>query len=137
MLFAATSAVELLGSEFLVVAMGTIISFLLNLLLALIVFGIGLYLANLLYRVVSSTEVNNAHFIAQMARIAVLVFAAALGLGQLGIAESIVNLAFGIMLGAIGVAIALAFGLGSREIAGREVENFISSLRGPTDEPDF
>jgi hypothetical protein len=134
MLFAATSAIELLGSDFLVVAMGTIIRFLLNLLLALVIFGIGLYLANLLYNVVSSTEVNNAHFIAQMARIAVLVFAAALGLGQLGIAESIVNLAFGIMLGAIGVAIALSFGLGSREIAGREVEHFISTLRTPDDE---
>jgi hypothetical protein len=89
----------------------------------------------MVYRIISSTQTNNAHFIAQMGRIAVIVFAAALGLGQLGIAESIVNLAFGIMLGAIGVAIALAFGLGSREVAGREVENFVSSLRSPA-KPD-
>jgi hypothetical protein len=130
-LFAATSAVEMMGFQFLVTAFGTIIQFLLNLALALVIFAIGLYFANLVFNIISSTKTNNAHFIAQMARIAVIIFAAALGLGQVGIAESIVNLAFGIMLGAIGVAIALAFGLGSREIAGREVENFISTLRAP------
>jgi hypothetical protein len=136
MLFAATSAVELIGSEFLVAAFGAFIQFLLNLTLGLVIFAIGLYFANLVYNVINSTKTNNAHFIAQMGRVAIIIFAAALGLGQLGIAESIVNLAFGIMLGAIGVAIALAFGLGSREIAGREVENFISALRAPEDESE-
>ena len=42
----------------------------------------------------------------------------------------IVNLAFGLSLAAIGLAVALAFGLGTRETAGREVETVIAKLRG-------
>jgi len=49
------------------------------------------------------------------------------------VANEIINLAFGITLGALGVAVALAlglgFGLGSKEIAGREVDSFLSSMR--------
>jgi hypothetical protein len=32
-------------------------------------------------------------------------------------------------LGALAIAAALAFGLGSRDVAGREVERFVKSLR--------
>ena len=71
--------------------------------------------------------------LARLARIAIIVFAAALGLREIGVANEIINLAFGITLGAIGVAVALAlglgFGLGSKEIAGREVDSFLSSMR--------
>ena len=42
----------------------------------------------------------------------------------------IVNLAFGLSLAAIGLAVALAFGLGTRETADREVETVIAKLRG-------
>jgi len=40
-----------------------------------------------------------------------------MALQQIGIASEIVNLAFGLLLGAI--AVAVAFGLGSRDIAGQ------------------
>jgi hypothetical protein len=52
-----------------------------------------------------------------------------MGLRQMGIADDIVNLAFGLLLGAIAVAVALAFGLGSREIAAREVESVLKQWR--------
>ena len=54
---------------------------------------------------------------------------AALGLRQMGIAEDIVNMTFGIVLGAIAVAAALAFGLGARDIAAHELESWLQSLR--------
>jgi hypothetical protein len=59
-------------------------------------------------------------------------------LRQMGLAEDIINLAFGLLLGSIAVATALAFGLGSREIAARHVERWIAALndadagRGPS-----
>ena len=68
--------------------------------------------------------------LAPSARVAIIVFAATLGLRQIGIAEDIVNLAFGIILGAFAVAAALAFGLGARDIAERELESWIKSMRG-------
>jgi hypothetical protein len=64
-----------------------------------------------------------------IARGAILVFTGAMALRELGLAEDIVNLAFGLTLGAIAVAAALAFGLGSREIAGREVERMVQEAR--------
>jgi hypothetical protein len=59
----------------------------------------------------------------------IIIFAGAIALFQIGIAEDIVNLAFGISLAALGVAFALAFGLGSRDVAGREVEGVVARIR--------
>ena len=56
-----------------------------------------------------------------------------MALRQMGIANEIVNLAFGILFGTIGIAAALAFGLGSRDIAAREVESLLKSLRAPAE----
>lgn len=43
-----------------------------------------------------------------------------MALRQMNIADEIINLAFGITLGAIGVAFAIAFGLGARDSAGQQ-----------------
>jgi hypothetical protein len=129
MLFATLSAAELLGSAFLTDILATFIGFMGQVVLAVIIFAIGLYLANLARSVIVSTGGNRAAFTANVARVAILVLAGAMALRQLGVADDIVNLAFGIMLGALGIAAALAFGLGSRDVAGREVERFVSSLR--------
>jgi hypothetical protein len=53
----------------------------------------------------------------------------AMGLRAMGIADEIVNLAFGLTLGAVAVAVALSFGLGGREAAGRQMEHWLSRLR--------
>jgi hypothetical protein len=47
----------------------------------------------------------------------------------MGIASSIVNLAFGLIVGAIAVAIALAFGLGGRDVAADQLREWVSSFR--------
>jgi len=130
MLVASLSAAELLGSSFLSDILATFIGFGGQLVLAVIIFAIGLYLANLVRNLILAAAGVQANFTATMARVAILVLTTAMALRQLGIANDIVNMAFGIMLGALGVATALAFGLGSREIAGREVERLVANLRG-------
>jgi len=52
----------------------------------------------------------------------------AFGLSTMGIADNIVNLAFGLTLGAAAVAFALAFGLGGREAAGKQLERFFDNI---------
>lgn len=47
----------------------------------------------------------------------------------MGIADDIVNMAFLLILGAVAVAIALSFGLGGREAAGRQMEHWLAKLR--------
>jgi len=136
MIFAATSAAEILGSQFLVDALNVFIAFLWQVVLALVIVAIGLYFANLAYKAISVSKTSNALLLARLSRIAIIVFSIAMGLRELGIADDIVNLAFGVTLGAIGFAAALAFGLGSREVAGREVENFITAMRAPAEVED-
>lgn len=134
MLLSATSAAELLGSVFLVEALGVFIGFFWQVVLAVVIFAIGLYFANLAKNVVMNTGANQAGFVARLAQVAIIIFALAMSLRQLGLADDIINLAFGITLGALGLAAALAFGLGSREVAGREVDRFITKMRSEEDE---
>ena len=48
----------------------------------------------------------------------------------MGIANSIVELAFGLTLGAIAVAVALSYGLGGREAAGKHMEQILKKFQG-------
>jgi len=98
-----------------------------------IIFGLGLYLANLARSVILSTAGAEAIWLSHAARFAIIVLTTAMGLRQMGIAPDIVNIAFGILLGAIAVSVALAFGLGSRDVAAREVEGWLKRLRSPKD----
>jgi hypothetical protein len=50
-----------------------------------------------------------------------------MALRQIGVANEIINLAFGLLLGAIAVAAALAFGLGGREVAGRQLQQWVAA----------
>lgn len=68
--------------------------------------------------------------LALVARVSIIALAAAMALGQMGLAEETIFLAFGLLLGSIAVAAALAFGLGGRELAGEQVRNWMRSLGG-------
>ena len=129
MLLAATEAADLLGLGIVATMVANFTTFAGQILLAAIIIGIGLYLANLAKNVIVAASGEGSAFTANLARIAILVFAGALALQQLGIASEIVNLAFGILLGTIGVAAALAFGLGSREIAGKQTEEWLNKMK--------
>jgi hypothetical protein len=100
-----------------------------RILLGLIVFAIGIFLANLAARAILSTGAAQARLLAATARIAIIILAGAMGLQQMGIADDIINLAFGLLLGAIALAAAIAFGIGGREVAGRELENWVQSIK--------
>jgi hypothetical protein len=128
MLFATVEAANMLGFAIVGVLVSQFTSFFFLVILALIIMGLGLFAANLAYRIVASTAGKNANLLGQLARVVIIVFAGAIALFQIGIAEDIVNLAFGITLLAIGFAFALAVGLGSREFAGREVEKVFARL---------
>jgi hypothetical protein len=129
MLLAATEAADILGLGIVATMVANFTSFAGQILLAVIIIGIGLYLANLAKNVIIAASGESSAFTANLARIAILVFAGALALQQLGVASEIVNLAFGILLGTIGVAAALAFGLGSREIAGKQTEEWLNKMK--------
>jgi hypothetical protein len=129
MLFAAIEASRLLGFVLLADLVSEFTAFAGQVILGLIIFTIGLYLANLAANTVQASGAAQAGWLAMAARVSILVLAGAMALRQMGLANEIINLAFGLLLGAIAVAVALAFGLGGREIAAREVEGWLQSLK--------
>lgn len=108
-------------------ALDTLISqfflFLPNLVAGLILFFAGYLLSIFLERTILIAAVNAgvqfAKFLARGVQILVLLFSLAIALEQIGIGQSIVTASFTIMFGGIVLALALALGLGGREL-GRE-----------------
>jgi hypothetical protein len=128
MLFAAVAAINILNISALTALFSGIIIILGRILAGLIVFAIGLYLANLAFNLITSSGTSQARLLGQTARIAIIALVTAMALQQMGIAPNIVNLAFGLLLGAIAIAIALAFGLGGRDIAAEQIRHWLSSF---------
>lgn len=97
----------------------------------LVVLVLGNFLANLAYRTMSAGRTDT--FLASIARVTILGLFLAIALRTMGIADDIVNLAFGLTLGAVAVAVALSFGLGGREAAGEQMRKILDKFN--RDEP--
>lgn len=100
-----------------------------DVLLGIVILLVGLWLANLLGSAVARSPYEGARWLGALVRTLIIGLVLAMGLRAMGIADSIVNLAFGLTLGAVAVAFALSFGLGGREPAGRLLEHWMSKLR--------
>jgi len=118
MLFAAIAAADLLGFEPISAIIAMFIAFGANIILGAIILFIGFWLANIIAGVVERSE-QGSQFLANIVRVLIMGLVLAMGLKAMGIADSIVNLAFGLTLGAVAVAFALSFGLGGQEAAAR------------------
>ncbi len=92
----------------------------------LIILMAGVFISNLAVKAMSNGSNKN---LTPVVRFAVLGIFLSFALHTMGIAASIVNLAFGLTLGAVAVAFALSFGLGGREAAGKEMQRFFDNLR--------
>ena len=109
------------------------ITFLGHLTLGLIVFGTGLYLGSLAARLIRSSNLNNANILAPLAKAAIIILVGAMGLEQMSIGKDIIRLAFGLSLGALAVAAAIAFGIGSRDLAHGIVTKYLGHLSKEND----
>lgn len=129
LLVGATEAAGQLGFAVLADLVNRFMLFAGDVILGLIVLGIGLYLANLASAAIEASGAAHRGWLALAARVSIIVLAGAMALRQMGVANDIINLAFGLLLGAVALAVALAVGLGARDVAGREVEQMIKSIR--------
>jgi len=129
MLFALIEATQMLKFALLADIIYEFTIFAGHVLMGLIIFAIGIYLANLAFNAVVSSGMSSSKLPAHAARISILAFAGAMALRQMGLANEIINLAFGLLLGAIAVAIALAFGLGGKEIAAQEIRKWLGGMK--------
>ena len=102
-----------------------IIAYLPKVLAALVIMGIAVFLANILAKFMNN---NGLGTYAVFSKIGILVIGAFMVLNQLGIATKIVNSAFVIILAALGVAFAIAFGIGGRDFAKKTLDDASKKL---------
>ncbi|PZV17122.1 MAG: hypothetical protein DCF22_04340 [Leptolyngbya sp.] len=128
-LFAAVAAIDVLGIPSLTALVGGLLIIFGQILVGLVIFAVGLYFANLAYNLIASSGTPQSKILGQTAKISILVLVSALALRQIGIAPDIINLAFGLLLGAISVAIAIAFGLGGRDVASDQLREWLARFK--------
>jgi len=125
--FGVISGVEMLGLDRLAEVLHTILNLSGNVLFGLIILVMGNFLGSVIYKTMSGSEENA--FVAGIARVAIIGLFLAIALRTMGIANSIVELAFGLTLGAIAVTVALSYGLGGREAAGKHMEKILKRFQ--------
>jgi hypothetical protein len=130
MLFASVEAANRLQFTQFSEIVETFIRFGGQVLLGITIIMVGFWISNMAHAAIRRISGNNSALLANVARFAIIGMVLAMGLGAMEIAEEIVNLAFGLTLGALAVAFALMFGLGGREAAGRQTEHWFRKLRG-------
>lgn len=128
MLFATVEAANQLGFTHISNLVDTFIRFGGDVLLGAVILVMGFWMANLAYSAIDRASGPNTKGLAPIGRFAIMGLVLALGLRAMGIADDIVNLAFGLTLGAIAVAVALSFGLGGREAAGKLTQHWLSKF---------
>ncbi len=99
-----------------------------NLVVAIFVLFIGGIAARALGNVVRGATAeggfSNPETLANVSRTAVWSFAVVVAVNQLGIATNLINTLFTGFVGALAIALGLAFGLGGRDLASRTLENW-------------
>jgi hypothetical protein len=114
----------------------SIVLFIPNLVVALVVVMIGALIANFAANVVrggaGEMGFRNPNLLATLARYAILTFAVLIALHQVGIASTLVDTLFMAIVGAIALAAGLAFGLGGRDVAAQLWKQWYETGRGAT-----
>ena len=128
-LFAALGASSLLHWAALTELLSGFVVFAFRIIIGLIIFGLGLWLAKVLGQVVLESDWPQKRVAAAFVRVAVVALAAAMALSQMGLANDIITLAFGLTLGGMALAVGLAFGLGGQKVAGKQLEAWSEALK--------
>jgi len=124
MLAASTAAIEKLDIEVLSTIMAKVLEFGGGILVGGVILVIGNFLSTVAHNHLS----KSAPGLANIARLAILGLVLAMGLRAMGLADNIVNMAFGFTLASVAVAAALAFGLGGRDAAKRVADSWAAKI---------
>src|SRR5215218_281270 len=87
----------------------------------------GIFLARILSALVGSST-GESSYAQTIVKYAIIALFTAIGLTFMGLADQIVMMAFGLILGAAAVATAIAFGLGGRDAAARVLERWSETV---------
>lgn len=100
---------------------------------ALFIVIVGIFVATLLNNIVQTASSNaglsQAKLLGKVTEIVIMVFAVIMALEQLGIGAKIIELTVSIVLGSLGLGVALAFGLGCKDIVGKATQEMLDKVK--------
>ena len=129
MFFAVIEACGLLGFAELSDLISQLTVFVSHITFGVVIFAIGLFLANFVSKTIKDTGAAHAGLLSTIAKIGILMLVSAIALRQMGLANEIIVLAFGLILGALAIAVAIAIGIGGREVAARELREWVDTVK--------
>jgi hypothetical protein len=131
MLFSAVEAARLLAFAAIAVMLTEILELAGQVLFGGVIITVGVLIANLLAGLIRRSTGGQEGIASTLVRWATIALASAMGLRFMGIADEIVILAFGLVLGSAAVAAALAFGIGGRDAAKRFLDRWVDRAPEP------
>ena len=128
-LFAAVEAARMLEFAAAADMLTQVLALASRVLVGAVIIAFGILLANILAAAAVKEGKPQTEIISAFVRWGVIALAAAVGLSFMDVADRIIELAFGLVLGAVAVAIAIAFGVGGRDTAKKLLERWTSGQR--------
>lgn len=125
-LFAAVEAARLLEFGAMAAMLTRVLELASSVLFGTVIIALGILLANILAAAASREGKPSSEIISTLVRWGVIALATAVGLSFMGLANNIIALAFGLILGSVAVAVAIAFGIGGRDAAKRMLDRWTS-----------
>ncbi len=116
-LFAAVEAARMLEFGDMAAMLSEVLTLATRVLFGAVIIALGILLANILAAASSKEGKPTSEIISTLVRWGVIALATAVGLRFMGLANDIIVLAFGLILGSVAVAVAIAFGIGGRDAA--------------------
>jgi hypothetical protein len=128
-------AANALGMESLAAVFAELVGYIPSLMSAIVILIVGIVLGRFTGGLImaSAGAVQGGPTLARIGRWMVVVLAVFMALQELGIASDIVTTAFAILFGAVALALAMAFGLGNRELAGEVTREWYARYRAERD----
>jgi hypothetical protein len=128
-------AANALGLQSLASVFSELVGYIPSVIAAIVIILIGIVLGGFVGGLIAAAvgAMQGGRALARVGRGGVIVLAIFMALQELGIATEIVTTAFAILFGAIALALALAFGLGNRDLAGEVTREWYEQYRQERD----
>ena len=123
-LFAAVEAARLLEFGAMAQMLSEVLTLASRVLFGAVIIALGILLANIFAAATAKQGKPSSEIISTFVRWGVIALATAVGLRFMGLANDIIAIAFGLILGAVAVAVAIAFGIGGRDAAKRLLDRW-------------
>jgi len=112
--------------------LNTVVAYIPNVIAAIFILVIGMFssaaLAGIIRTAAGNAGIKQSKLLGQISQIVVIIFAIVIALEQLNIGRIIIASAVQIILAALGLGLAIAFGLGCKDIAGKYMNDLVKKL---------